>query len=145
MRVLNEETIMVRSEVRPGPVAPEVSAPPRRIAVAVALVIALVYLLIYAGVLSIGAAEAGELGVLGVAGLVFAGIALLLWRTSSRAVWVGVVGLQLVMGAMYVAVAPDRDPAFEVWGLLIRVLSLILVVAVVWLAAVSWRRRDSRT
>lgn len=130
---------MVRSEVRPAPVVPEGASRPRHLAVAVSASIALVYVLIYLGVLPIDAAEAGELGVLGVVGAVFAAVALLLWKTSSRTMWVGVVVMQLLMGAMYLAVAPERDPAFEVWGVLVRVLSLVLVAAVAWLAVVSWK------
>jgi hypothetical protein len=44
------------------------------------------------------------------------------------------------MAAMYLAIAPDRDPAFEVWGVSIRALSFVLVVVIVklWLEA----RRD---
>jgi hypothetical protein len=36
-----------------------------------------------------------------------------------------------MLTAMYVAVAPERDPSFEVWGLTIRILSVVLFVAVV--------------
>jgi hypothetical protein len=106
-------------------------SPWRTVAVAASALIAGVYLLIFAGVLSVGRAEAGDLGILGVAGGVFVVMALLLWRVRSRLLWAGVAGLQLMLTAMYVAVAPERDPSFEVWGLTIRILSVVLFVAVV--------------
>lgn len=105
----------------------------RGLAVVTAAVIAVLYLAIYAGLLSVGRAESGELGVLGVAGGLFAVLAVALWRVRSRILWAGVAGLQVLLAAMYVAIAPERDPAFEVWGILIRVLSVILVAALVTL------------
>lgn len=130
---------MVGSEVGAVSTAPTASRAPRRLAVGSALAIALVYGAIYVGVVSIGPAEPGELGVLGVAGLVFLAIAVVLWRTASRTVWIGVIVLQAMMAAMYVQVAPEREPAFEIWGLVVRGLSVVLVVALVWLFVVSTR------
>jgi hypothetical protein len=46
------------------------------------------------------------------------------------------------VAAMYVAVAPERDPAFEVWGLTIRGLSFVLIVLLV--AAVAQRGGGGR-
>jgi hypothetical protein len=104
-----------------------------RLAAATAALIAAIYGLIFAGVLSVGPAEAGELGILGVAGGVFLVLALLLWRLRSRLLYAATALLQLLLAVMYVAVAPERDPAFEVWGLTIRALSLVLLAAVVML------------
>jgi hypothetical protein len=112
------------------------------IATAASALIAALYLLIFAGVLSVGRAEAGDLGILGVAGGVFVVIALLLWRLRSRVLWAGVAVLQLLLTAMYVAVAPERDPSFEVWGLSIRAVSGVLFVAVVAMLVAS---RQDRT
>jgi hypothetical protein len=131
---------VVTSEVGAVPAVPSTKRP-RRLAVMASLAIALVYAAIYLGVVSIGAAESGELGVLGVAGLVFLAIALVLWRTSSRAVWIGIIVMQVLTAVMYVQIAPDREPAFEIWGLTIRGLSVVLVVALVWLLAASFRSR----
>ena len=93
--------------------------------------IALLYLLIYAGVLSIGRAEVGDLGVLGVAGAVFLLIAILLWFRPSRLLWGAVAVFQIPLVGMYVAIAPERDPGFEVWGVTIRVLSAALLAVLV--------------
>ena len=84
--------------------------------------------LLAAGVLDLGAAESGELGILGAAGVVHLLLAGALWRWPRRRVLVPTVLLQLLLGAMYVAISPARDPSYEVWGLLIRGLSLVLVV-----------------
>jgi hypothetical protein len=112
----------------------------RGFAAVTAAIIAALYLAIYAGLLSVGRAEAGELGILGVAGGLFVVLAVALWRVRSRVLWAGVAGLQVLLAAMYVAVAPERDPAFEVWGILIRVLSVILVAAMVTLLLDARRR-----
>jgi hypothetical protein len=111
-----------------------------RLAAATSALIASIYGLIYAGVLSVGRAEAGDLGILGVAGGVFLVLALLLWRLRSRLLYAATALLQLLLAVMYVAVAPERDPAFEMWGLTIRALSLVLLVAVATLFVQA--RRD---
>ncbi len=110
-------------------------------AAATAGAIALVYVLLATGALALPGAEPGELGILGVAGAVHAAFAVALWRWRSRLLWALVIVAQLVMGAMYVAIAPERDPAFEVWGLSLRGLSLVLVVLVV---ARWWQARRRR-
>ena len=102
--------------------------PAHRLAAVTAVVIAAVYGLLAAGVLDLGAAESGELGILGAAGVVHLLLAGALWRWPRRRVLVPTVLLQLLLGAMYVAISPARDPSYEVWGLLIRGLSLVLVV-----------------
>lgn len=116
--------------VRPRTVRP-VHPTALRVAVAAAAATSVLYLAIFAGVLSVGRADVGELGILGVAGAVFAAFAALLWWVRHRAVWIGVALFQLPLAAMYVAIAPERDPSFEVWGLTIRALSVVLVVALV--------------
>jgi hypothetical protein len=128
------------------PNAPPISRPGspdrlRHLAAGLTAVMAGLYILIFAGVLSIGAAEAGELGVLGVAGVIFVLLAVLLWQVQSRVLWGLVAVLQVAMGAMYVAVAPERDPAFEVWGVTIRALSLVLVGLLLALLGQAWRAR----
>lgn len=58
----------------------------------------------------------------------------LLWRFDRRLFWVAGAILQLLVISMYLAVAPQRDPAFEVWGLSIRVLQFGLLAALTYLA-----------
>ena len=105
--------------------------------------IALLYLLIYAGVLSVGRAEAGDLGALGVAGIVFILIAGLLWFKPSRLLWTAVAVFQIPLMAMYVAIAPERDPGFEVWGVTIRVLSVALLAVMIAQLVAARRQRTA--
>ncbi len=112
---------------------------PTQVASIVAGVIALLYLLLAAGVLDLGAADRGELGIIGVAGALHLLLAVLLWLRPWRWLLAAVLVLQLVMAAMYVAIAPERAPSYEVWGLTIRGLSGLLVVALV-LALIAGRR-----
>jgi hypothetical protein len=126
--------------LRPVDTAPATGASRMRLVAAVsAAAMSLLYLAIYAGLLSVGRADTGEIGILGIAGGVFAVLAVLLWRVRSRALWLGAAALQVVLAAMYVAIAPERDPSYELWGLTIRGLSLVLLVAVVSLLLGSRR------
>jgi hypothetical protein len=107
----------------------------RRVAAGVTGLMALIYLLIYTGPLSIGEATSGDLGILGVAGLVFAGMALLLWFVEKRWILGVIVAVQVPIFAMYLAIAPERDPSFEFWGVSLRVLQVVLVVTLLTLLA----------
>jgi hypothetical protein len=100
------------------------------VAAALAGAIALLYGLLYLGVLSIAGATDGERGILGVAAGLFVVLGALLWWRRSRVLWGAITAIQVLMGWMYVAIAPDRDPSFEVWGLTIRVVSVGLLFAV---------------
>ncbi len=102
-----------------------------RAAAALAVLIAVVYLLLATGVLSLGEAEPGELGILGAAGGVHLLLGVVLWLRPWRWLMAIVILVQLALAGMYVAIAPERDPSFEVWGLTLRGLSLLLVVALV--------------
>lgn len=118
----------------------------RRAAAGLSVVIAVLYGLIWAGVLSVVTeAEVGELGILGVAGLVFLALAVLLWRFASRVLWVGAVVLQLAMIWMYVVIGAERVPAFEVWGITIRVAQVALIAVLVALFVRATRQRRSGT
>lgn len=111
----------------------------QRLATGISAGIALLYGLMFLGILSVEGATGDERGIVGLAAAVFVVLTVLLWWRRSRPLWVGTAGLQLLMGAMYVAIAPERDPSFEVWGLTIRGLSLLLVATLVGLL-VSTRR-----
>jgi hypothetical protein len=129
---------------RPTTTAPTVrdrSTQLRRLAATTSAAMAVVYGLIYAGVLSVGRAEVGELGILGVAGAVFAVLAVLVWAVARPALWAAAAVLQVALAGMYVAIAPERDPAYELWGLTLRALSLVLLVALVALLVEHRRGR----
>jgi hypothetical protein len=64
--------------------------------------------------------------------------AYLLLRYDDRRLWAVGLVLQVLVFAMYLAVAPDRQPAFELWGVLLRVLQVGLIVP---LALLTFRRR----
>lgn len=117
------------SSVAPHRASPVLHRPglDRLVASVVAGVIAVLYLLIFSGLLSVGRAETGDLGVLGAAGGLFLLLAVALWRFESRVLWIIAVVFQLIVAAMYVGVAPSREPAYEVWGITIRALSLVNV------------------
>jgi hypothetical protein len=117
--------------------------PFHRVAAITTLAIAGVYALIFAGVLSVGRAETGELGILGVAGAVHLVLAAALWSWPRRILLAGTAVLQALLGAMYVAIAPERDPSYEVWGLTIRALSVLLVILLVAAFVQNpWSRRN---
>lgn len=113
------------------------------LAALLAALMALIYLLLWLGVLDLGEATDGELGILGVAGGVHLVLAVLLLIWRRRVLWVIVAVLQVLLAAMYVAIAAERDPAYEVWGLTIRGLSLVLVVVLVTMLVGSRRPAES--
>ena len=118
---------------------------PHRAAALTALLVAGVYGLLAAGVLDLGAADSGELGILGVAGVVHLLLAAGLWLWPRRVLLSATVLLQLALAAMYVAIAPERDPSYEVWGLTIRALSAVLVVLAILAMARGAGRTDAST
>jgi hypothetical protein len=69
-----------------------------------------------------------------VAASAFALGSIVLLAVDRRPLWaVGAVGLALVI-LMYINVAPDRQPHYEVWGILIRVVQVLLLMALGYLA-----------
>jgi hypothetical protein len=113
----------------------------QRTAAGIAAFVAVLYGLIWAGVLDVvDHAEVGELGILGVAGVVFLVLAALLWRFASRVLWLGTAVLQALTIWMYVAISAEREPPFEVWGISIRVAQLALISVLVTLLVQGTRR-----
>lgn len=67
------------------------------------------------------------------AGAAFALGAILLLAFDRRLLWVLGAILQVGVIVMYFGVAPQRTPAFEVWGILIKVLQTGILAALVYL------------
>jgi hypothetical protein len=68
------------------------------------------------------------------AAVVFLLGAFLLLRYDDRRLWAVGAVLQVLVFAMYLAVAPERQPAYELWGVTLRLLQLGLLVPLVLLA-----------
>ncbi len=114
-----------------------------RAAATLAALNAVIYGLIFAGVLSVGRADEGELGILGAGGIVYLLVAAVLWFVPRPLVWAAATAMQVMVIAMYVAIAPERDPSFEVWGITLRVLQVAMIVVLLTLLvrAVRGRKR----
>jgi uncharacterized membrane protein len=71
---------------------------------------------------------------------VFAGIAyavgvLLLLRVDRRVVWMLGIVLQVGVIFTYLSLATERSPAFEVWGVVLRMSQFLILIALAYLAA----------
>ena len=100
---------------------------------------ALIYFLIGLGMLSIGGSSSGEtvdLTMFGFsAGTAFLILAALLVLTDRRWLWVLAALVQVWVYVIYFAVAPGREPPFELWGITLRAIQLVLFAGLVYL---SW-------
>ena len=67
------------------------------------------------------------------AGAAFVVGAILLLAFDRRLLWVLGAALQVGVIVMYVVVASERTPPFEVWGLLIKVLQVAVLIALAYL------------
>jgi hypothetical protein len=110
----------------------------RSLGAAAAVASAILYLLIGFEVLAIGEARSGEDEILMfglTAGLVFAIVAVVIWRARSR--WpLALAGLfDAAVIVAYVAFAGAREPAFEPWGLLVKACQVVLLAALAYLLA----------
>jgi hypothetical protein len=110
----------------------------RYVAIGASAAAAALYLGIGLGVLDIGSAEGTdpalfEFGALMAA--VFGITAVLLWFIRARVLYAAVAVLQVVVLLGYVAAASYREPAFDLWGALIKVAQVVILVAVVYLFA----------
>jgi hypothetical protein len=101
------------------------------------LATALLYFGIAAGVLVVvdaPAADAPGMFEFGAAaGAAFVLGALLLFALDHRGLWLLGALLQVGVIVMYIAVGPQRTPSFELWGLLIKALQVVILVALAWL------------
>jgi len=107
---------------------------------------AAIYFLIGLGVLGIGGSRSGEsvdLALFGFgAGTAFLLLALLLLLTDRRWLWALALIAQAWVFLVYFGVSGTREPPFEAWGILLRILHVPLMLALAYLA---WRPPTRRT
>lgn len=135
--------------LRPVSLATHAGDPPARthlrvVAAGLAGAIALVYALIATHVVTVLAGSADtvardQFGFAAPAALVFVVGAVLLLRYDDLRLWVLGALLQVTIVVMYLGLAPEREPSFELWGVTIRVLQVALFVA---LARLALQRRN---
>jgi hypothetical protein len=110
----------------------------RYLAAAIAAITTVMYLLIGFGVLHVvdeAAADAPPLLDFGLmAGAAFGLGALLLLTMDRRVLWVLGAILQVGVIVMYVVVGQQRTPAFGLWGITIKILQVVLLGALLYLA-----------
>jgi hypothetical protein len=118
----------------------------RYLAAAIAAITAVVYLLVGFGVLRVvdhASPDAPPLLDFGLmAGAAFGLGALLLLTLDNRILWWLGALLQVGVIVMYVVVGQDRTPAFEIWGIAIKVLQAVLLGALLYLALRPLERVD---
>jgi hypothetical protein len=110
----------------------------RHAGAATAAIMAVIYFLIGAGVVQVVTPneDPGFLLVFGAsAGGAFLLGALLLMRFDRRWLWIVGAAFQVFVFAGYVAAAADRTPAFEPWGIALRIVQVPLLIALLYLAA----------
>jgi hypothetical protein len=114
----------------------------RYVAAGISAVMAAIYFLIGAGVVTVVTAQQDDPSMLAfgvMAGSGFLLGAVLLVAFDRRWLWILGAILQLFVAVAYFSLAPQRDPPFEPWGIILRVLQLPLLGALVYLA---WRPSD---
>ena len=98
---------------------------------------ALLYFLIGLGVLNIGTSKEGAgndlLGFGTVSGVAYLIVATLIYLIKRKLVWILAAVFDLLVIIVYFAVAGIRQPPYEVWGLLIKVLEVVLLGALAYL------------
>lgn len=115
--------------------------PIRYIAAATSALVAVIYLLIGLNVVSVVTdQEPGLVPPMLIAGVLFALLAVLTLTSTKTLIWVAGAGLQVLVIAGYLAISSERLPAFEVWGVLLKLLQVFLLVAFAYLAMVRMAR-----
>lgn len=118
----------------------------RYLAAAIVAITAVMYLLIGVGVLRVvdqvspDAPPLLDFGLM--AGAAFGLGALLLLTLDNRILWVLGALLQVGVIVMYVVVGQERTPAFEPWGITIKMLQVVLLGALLYLALRPPERPD---
>lgn len=109
----------------------------RYAAAGIATAMALIYLLIGFEVVEVVTDQPVGSSIFGFgvgAALLFLVTAAVIVLVDRRVVWAIGAVLQVLIAIMYFAVAPTRDPNFEIWGITLRVLQLGLFGALMYLA-----------
>lgn len=111
--------------------------------VAAAIGVGIVYLLLGVKVIPMagGSSIEGVIVPLIVAGLLYIAVASLAILVPGRAVWIGGAFLQALVLVGYVAVAPERTPSYEAWGLGLKAAQVALLCGFVYLMATRVDRR----
>jgi hypothetical protein len=98
---------------------------------------AAIYYLIGLGVLNIGGSTTGEMVDLrvfgGGAGTAFLVLATLLFATDRRWIWAIALLFQVFVYLIYVSTSSSREPAFETWGISLRLLQLPVLIGLIYL------------
>jgi hypothetical protein len=119
----------------------------RHIGAAAALLMAGIYYLIGLGLLNIGGTTNGggvDLFQFGVgAGTAFLAIGVLLAVTDKRWLWGLALVFQFLVFAMYIGVSGSRAPAFETWGITLRVIQIVLIACLTYLTFTASARRTT--
>ena len=106
---------------------------------------ALIYFLIGLGVLSVGGSTSGEMVDLRMfgfsAGTAFVLLAGLLLLTDRRWLWILAALAQVWVYVIYFAVSPGREPPFEIWGITLRVIQLVVLAGLIYL---SWNAPERK-
>lgn len=117
----------------------------RRVALGLTVITAILYYLIGFRVVEVLADDPTGQTTFGlIAGTAFALGAVVIARYDKRVLWVlGTLGLGFVIWT-YFNLAPDRDPSFELWGILIRVVQVPLLITLGYLAITSFNEEVSK-
>jgi hypothetical protein len=107
----------------------------RYLTAALAAAAALIYLLIGTQLVSVFEPVSDQTAFGLMAGGVYALGAVLLLTIKRRIVWVLGALFQVMVIFMYFNLAPERTPSFEVWGITLRVIQVVLLIGLVYLAA----------
>jgi hypothetical protein len=114
--------------------APSHPALVRYIAAAISSAAALAYVLIAANVVTVMEEQAAEAPVPPVvAAVLLAVVAGLLVRSDRRGVLIGAISVQAFLIVFYFVVAVERVPAFEAWGVGLKLAQGVVLVLLTWL------------
>lgn len=113
----------------------------RYIAAAGSATAAVIYLLIGFNVITVVTDQGpGLVPPMLISGGLFALLSLLCLLSARHMVWMAGAGLQILVIVGYLAISSERNPAFEVWGIALKVVQVALLAAFGYLIV-----RSSRT